>query len=77
MTTRGTIEEKMSFLFDMYDTDKKGYLTQEQILQVIEAMLELLEVENKKPNSANMTEECVRLLDKAKDGIVSKGNYLK
>ncbi|CAF0732390.1 unnamed protein product [Brachionus calyciflorus] len=76
ITTRGTIREKLSYAFDMYDSDGNGFLSYEEVRNVIEAMLLLLDSENKKPHVMKITQECMSFLDTSKDGKISKDEFI-
>lgn len=76
LTSQGNIREKLEFTFDLYDTDKSGFLDEGELKQVIEAMLLLTDANVNKQASDALVEQCLRAIDENGDGTVSKGFFL-
>ena len=80
LTSRGSLRDKLEYTWRLYDLDENGLLDKEEIGRVLDAMLVLLNINNKSglggETSESIVEECLRVLDTNKDGFVSKGKFL-
>lgn len=76
LTTRGSIKDKLEYTFDLYDIDQNGYLDVEEIKCVLNAMLILLDADNNTGNTDAIANQCINLLDKEKDGRITRGKLI-
>lgn len=76
MTSSANLELKLSYAFDLYDTDGSGYLNKQEIQVGLVAMLDLLNVNKSRQNDLKLANEFLTLLDANNDGIVSKSKIL-
>ena len=74
---RGTAEEKLMYAFDLYDTNKVGYLNRSQVEQVINNMLELLQEDKIQSKSKVCAQECIQLLAKSNHGRLYKKEFIQ
>jgi Ca2+-binding EF-hand superfamily protein len=42
ITSRGSIEEKLNWSFRLYDTDKDGYITKEEMIAIVDAIYQMV-----------------------------------
>jgi Ca2+-binding EF-hand superfamily protein len=71
------MKKKLEILFNMYDINRDGFLTIDEIKRVLVAMLDLLGNENKPFDVVAIANKCFTELDHNYDGRISKGKILK
>ncbi len=76
MTSKGDLNRKLEYAFDLYDADRNGYLDKNEVREVVTGMLDLLGADKKGQNSTQLAEECIRQLDTSKDGRVTKAEFI-
>lgn len=76
MTSKGDLNRKLEYAFDLYDADRNGYLDRSEVREVVTGMLDLLGADKKGQNAAQLAEECIRQLDTSKDGKVTKAEFI-
>jgi Ca2+-binding EF-hand superfamily protein len=76
LTSKGDLNRKLEYAFDLYDADRNGYLDKNEVREVVTGMLDLLGADKKGQNSAQLAEECIRQLDASKDGKVTKAEFI-
>ena len=77
MTSRGDPKKKLEYAFNIYDSDRNGFLDSNEIISVLSGMIKLMGSEEQYPSARKLTDDCIHVLDKDKDGKVSKGKFLK
>ncbi|RNA31687.1 Neuronal calcium sensor 2 [Brachionus plicatilis] len=77
LTTRGDLKQKLEYSFNVYDSDKNGYLDRDELKQVIFGMLNLLGADEKSNDANFLAQQCIRELDVSNDGKVSKEEFIK
>lgn len=70
------MKQKLEFAFNIYDSDKNGYLDKNELKQVIYGMLDLLGASQVTHNPDILAEQCIRELDVSNDGKVSKEEFI-
>ena len=74
VTTKGTVDQKLEYAFDLYDLDNNGYLDREEVFDVIYSMLDLFQTTKMERECAeNLAKESFNELDTSKDELISKG----
>ena len=76
MTSRGDPKKKLEYAFGLYDADNNGTLDMNEVRAVLFGMLDLLGADKKSHNINDLTEECVKQLDKSRDGKISKEEFV-
>ena len=72
ITSKGDLQQKLVYAFELYDADNNGYLTSNELQEVLTGMLDLLGAD-KKTDVKALTAEVIKQLDSSNDGKVSKG----
>jgi len=67
MSMRGSADEKLTWAFNMYDVNKDGTITLEEMFDTLKAVYEIYGVEN--PEKLNDGQEVFEELDEDGDGI--------
>ena len=65
---------KLFYAFNSYDIDKNGHLDREEVMEVLNAMLSLYAYEHNKDDLNKLVNECFTVLDKNKDGVITRSN---
>jgi Ca2+-binding EF-hand superfamily protein len=71
ITSKGDLASKLNYAFELYDADNNGFLTSNEVQEVLAGMLDLLGAD-KKTDVKALTEEVLKQLDSSRDGKVSK-----
>jgi Ca2+-binding EF-hand superfamily protein len=71
ITSKGDLKSKLVYAFELYDADNNGFLTPNEVQEVLSGMLDLLGAD-KKTDVKALTEEVLKQLDSSRDGKVSK-----
>ena len=76
MTSKGDLQTKLIYAFELYDADNNGFLTPNEVQEVLGGMLDLLGAD-KKTDVKALTAEVMKQLDSSSDGKVSKDEFVK
>ena len=77
LTSKGDIKHRLEYAFDVYDLDKNGFITADEIKAVIPGILKLLRAEKEyHSNISELASLCIAQLDIAKDGKISRGKIV-
>ncbi|XP_064650371.1 neuronal calcium sensor 1-like isoform X2 [Lineus longissimus] len=75
VTTRGDVDEKLEWAFRLYDMDNDGYITRQEMLQIVNAIYEMVGKHTKLPEDENTPEKRVDrifdIMDKNNDDMLS------
>eukprot|EP00053_Salpingoeca_punica_P012435 m.111296 g.111296 ORF g.111296 m.111296 type:complete len:191 (+) comp15949_c1_seq1:95-667(+) len=75
ITSRGQIDEKLDWAFNLYDIDGDGFITREEMLSIVEAIYSMVGNMVKLPEDENTPQKRVSkifsLMDKDNDGKLS------
>ncbi|RWS03001.1 Csa-Recoverin3-like protein, partial [Dinothrombium tinctorium] len=76
--TRGTIDEKLDWAFSVYDSDDDGYITKEEMLNIVRAVYERKGLPLEKCNVAQKKVETIfHQMDSNSDGMLSREEFIE
>ena len=75
ITSKGDLASKLNYAFELYDADNNGFLTSNEVQEVLAGMLDLLGAD-KKTDVKALTEEVLKQLDASRDGKVTKDEVI-
>jgi len=75
ITSKGDLKSKLVYAFELYDADNNGFLTPNEVQEVLSGMLDLLGAD-KKTDVKALTAEVMKQLDSSHDGKVSKDEFV-
>jgi Ca2+-binding EF-hand superfamily protein len=73
ITSKGDLKQKLEYAFELYDADNNGFLTPNEVKEVVGGMLDLLDTDKTPQDVTNVTNEIFKTLDTSNDGKISKG----
>ncbi len=71
------MKRKLEYAFQIYDEDGNGFLSKEEIENVITGMLDLLGADKTMNDPQKLADEAIKALDTSKDGKVTKEEFIK
>ena len=76
VTTRGSIEEKLKWAFQIYDIDGNGYITQSELFSILKSVEKMAGVLNDNSFSKSRVVSIFNLMDKNHDDRLSLEEFL-
>ncbi|XP_071663457.1 Kv channel-interacting protein 4 isoform X3 [Patagioenas fasciata] len=78
---RGTVQEKLSWAFNLYDINKDGYITKEEMLDIMKAIYDMMGKCTypvlKEDAPRQHVETFFQKMDKNKDGVVTIDEFIE
>ncbi|XP_070532345.1 neuronal calcium sensor 1-like isoform X2 [Ptychodera flava] len=79
VTSRGNLDEKLDWAFRLYDLDNDGYITREEMLDIVDAIYRMVGNMVKLPEEENTPEKRVNkifsIMDKNKNNRITKEEF--
>ncbi|GIX88297.1 neuronal calcium sensor 1 [Caerostris darwini] len=80
ITTRGTVEEKLNWAFSLYDFDSDGYVSRDEMLDIVRAIHRMHGKDGdtaERDAAQNRVDELFTKLDTDRDGKLSREEFCK
>ena len=76
VTTRGTIDEKLKWAFQIYDIDGNGFITQNEMLSIVKSVQRMVGAMTDKRLSSKNIISTFEKMDKNNDGQLSLEEFM-
>lgn len=77
ITTRGNMEEKLRWAFDVYDVDSNGVISKDEITSIVKSINKMTGNVNSKMASEEHVMDLFRQFDKNKDDLLSREEFIE
>ena len=72
--SKGSVDKKLSWLFEVYDSDKSNYVSHGELVHMLTL---LFNIKNIKESPVEKADLVMRLIDKDQDGLLSKHEFIQ
>jgi Ca2+-binding EF-hand superfamily protein len=70
---RGSLKDKLAWLFDVYDTDRSNYITQWELSKMLRLVFNM---KNIKQDPYEKSREIMNIMDRSRDGRITKQEFI-
>ncbi|CAF4358386.1 unnamed protein product [Rotaria socialis] len=77
LTTKGTMEEKLDYTFQLYDIDKNGYIDQSEIDTMAKYVLRMLGGNGNEYESIELLKHFISSCHCNEQGLITKDNFIR
>ncbi|XP_065670627.1 neurocalcin homolog [Hydra vulgaris] len=76
VTIRGNIDQKLKWAFSMYDLDKNGWISEDEMLEIVSAIYRMLGAKSFQDTPAQKVKKMFSAMDVNKDGKLTFKEFL-
>ena len=79
ITSNGTIDQKLSWAFNLYDIDNNGYISKDELSEIVSAIYEMIGSKNNGTDkgSEKIVDRIFEEMDSNGDGVLSLSEFLE
>jgi len=79
VTSRGSLDEKLDWAFTLYDVDSDGYITRQEMIDIVDAIYSMvgnmIELPKDEDTPEKRVDKIFKQMDKNKDGMLTKEEF--
>ncbi len=71
---KGSLKEKLAWLFDLYDIDKNGYITHYELYKTLKLLFAMKSINDEDPYEKAF--EIMKMADRSRDGFLTRYEFI-